>query len=166
MLSLFRLGASKLQFVGLGAKSQDYQRYLPPQSNLRLAKSLLRRSSTVTPAVSSTSQAMPTAAAIVVSLSAPQRLLLLFRVVLEVIAKKVSLLIAMGGTGEIQTAAPALVRTTSIEEAQAWSARKIKELELVVTAAVATGAKDTYWPVLTVGQQLQILTLRGIDCHV
>jgi hypothetical protein len=65
----------------------------------------------------------------------------------------------MGGS-QILTAAPTVSRTTTMEEAQAWSARKIKELELVVSAAVVTGAKDTYWPVLTVGQQLQILTAK------
>jgi len=163
MLSLFRLGASKLQFVAVGAKSQDYQRYLPPQSNLRLAKSLLRRSLSVTSSVISTNPAMPTTAAIVVSLSPPQRLLLLFRVVLEVIAKKVRSYL---GESQVFTAAPTVSRTATMEEAQAWSARKIKELELVVSAAVVTGAKDTYWPVLTVGQQLQILTVRGIDYHL
>jgi len=89
--------------------------------------------------------------------------LLLFRVVLEVIAKKVR---SYMGESQVFTAAPTVSRSATMEEAQAWSARKIKELELVVSAAVVTGAKDTYWPVLTVGQQLQILTVRGIDYHL
>lgn len=138
--SMFALFASKLSFISAGHAKVDYAKYLPPQSSIRIAKSLIRQSqrqisqSTITAATNTVRAAAPLEAAI---MSVPKRIMLSILILFQIINKKVQE--ALKTTTAAYSTTPVTLQppTMSFEEAKEWSIRKLKEIEVSAPVAQA-----------------------------
>ena len=146
--SAWALFASRLSLINVGSRN-DWQKYLPPSSTLRLAKALLKQQqqqlAVQLPAAGSVVEAVGVTASS--ALWVPTRWILLFRIVLEVIAKKVRSLTfaptAAAAAAAAAAASEASYAQTAVStvDARAWSAAKLREIEKLVVARPAAAAQ-------------------------
>jgi len=173
MLTLF---ATRLHFIAVGARSNNYEKFLPPQSNIRLAKALLRKEAQLSEAITTSFSSHTNSISAPVTAAAsnvPKKMkvwLAIFRVVLTAIGKKVSDALAPLSKGNTK---PSYVKEVfpilTISQAKEWSIKKIKELEVamvpnetasasIVAAAIRPEhlgkAKASYWPATAKHQEL------------
>jgi hypothetical protein len=175
MLTLF---ATRLHFIAVGARSNNYEKFLPPQSNIRLAKALLRKEAQLSEAITTSFSSHTNSISAPVTAAAsnvPKKMkvwLAIFRVVLTAIGKKVSDALAPLSKGNTK---PSYVKEVfpilTISQAKEWSIKKIKELEVamvptetasasIVAAAIRPEhlgkAKASYWPATAKHQELML----------
>ena len=144
--SAWALFASRLSLINVGSRN-DWQKYLPPSSTLRLAKALLKQQqqqlAVQLPAAGSVVEAVGVTASS--ALWVPTRWILLFRIVLEVIAKKVRSLTfaptAAAAAAAAASEASYAQTAVSTVDARAWSAAKLREIEKLVVARPAAAAQ-------------------------
>jgi len=175
VLTLF---ATRLHFIAVGSRSIHYEKFLPPASNLRLAKALLRKEAQLSEAITTSfnSHANIISAPVTAAASSvPKKMkvwLAVFRVVLTVIGKKVSDALApLSKSNTKSSTVKEVFPILSMSQAKEWSMKKLKELEVAMTTVPAETAsassvavtitpehlgkaKASYWPATAKHQEL------------
>lgn len=129
--SVFSLLASTMPLLKAGRRSADFQKYLPPESTLRITKALLRQKHTFpeVPLSNAVQDAVPAAAKNARTLFF--ELILKLAVTFQVINRKIFESFRLSGTVVSRTAPQ-----VGVDDGKTWAARKIVELSAVAATAV------------------------------